>query len=87
MDDPAPRWFKSSHSSHISDCLEVAFAGLRPDSWSKSSASHVSGNSCVEIRYAPAAARVRLRDSQARSGLVLGVATAEWRAFVRAVRG
>ncbi|MBB5492663.1 DUF397 domain-containing protein [Nocardiopsis metallicus] len=45
MDDYAPRWFKSSHSSLEHECLEVA---VTDPVWRKSSYSNFAMN-CAEV--------------------------------------
>ncbi|WP_229686619.1 DUF397 domain-containing protein [Longimycelium tulufanense] len=67
------RWRKSSQSSDIANCVEVA-------AWRKSSRSSDT-DTCVEV--ACASTTVAVRDSKDSSGPHLQFSAAEWSCFVR----
>jgi Domain of unknown function (DUF397) len=52
--------------------------------WTKSSLSHANGN-CIEIRDL-SDGQVGMRDSKDITGPVLGISSAEWKAFLGGVR-
>jgi hypothetical protein len=74
-------WRKSSYSSDMPNCVEVAFLdGAR---WRKSSYSTDMPN-CVEV--AVAGPMIALRDSKNPTGSVLALPPAAWRVFTTALR-
>lgn len=77
MSEEAPHWFKSTHSSFVNDCVEVAFPGAV---WRKSTHSSFENN-CVEVAF-DGAVPVMVRDTQNREVAVLGVGAREWSALV-----
>ncbi len=81
LDLSGARWHKSSRSSDVANCVEVAFLdGAR---WHKSSRSSNMAN-CVEV--ASAGPVVALRDSKNPTGSVLAIPPLAWRAFTTALR-
>ncbi len=81
LDLSGARWHKSSRSSNIANCVEVALLdGAR---WHKSSRSTDKSN-CVEVAFAGPV--VALRDSKNPTGSVLAIPPSAWRAFTTALR-
>jgi hypothetical protein len=74
MNAPDDVWRKSSYSTSVSNCVEVA--------WRKSSFSG-GGPNCVEVAWPPRSATA-VRDSKNVSGPALTFPFASWQAFVRA---
>ncbi|QRN80639.1 MAG: DUF397 domain-containing protein [Nocardiopsis sp. BM-2018] len=83
MDDYAPRWFKSSHSSLEHECLEVA---VTDPVWRKSSHSSMENGNCVEASLT-GSVTVLFRDTQNREAAVLAVPAREWAGTVCLVSG
>ena len=81
LDLSGVRWRKSSHSSDMANCLEVAVFGSAR--WRKSSRSTGTSN-CVEV--AAVAGSVAVRDSKNPTGSVLAVPLPAWTAFTIAAR-
>ena len=81
LDLSGARWHKSSRSTDISNCVEVAF--LDRTHWRKSSRSTDMAN-CVEVAFAGPV--VALRDSKNPTGSVLAIAPPAWTAFTTALR-
>jgi hypothetical protein len=80
LDVSGARWRKSSYSSDMPNCVEVAFLdGAR---WCKSSRSTDMPN-CVEVALAGPV--VALRDSKNPTGSVLAFSPPAWKAFTAAV--
>ncbi|MGQ0777724.1 MAG: DUF397 domain-containing protein [Pseudonocardiales bacterium] len=69
-----PAWRKSSYSSSVSNCVEVAALG-----WLKSSYSTTQSN-CVEVALGSPA--IGVRDSKDPHGPVLAVPSPRWSAFL-----
>ncbi len=81
LDVSGARWHKSSRSTDVANCVEVAFLdGAR---WRKSSRSTDKSN-CVEVAFAGPV--VALRDSKNPTGSVLAVPPSSWTAFTTALR-
>lgn len=72
------RWRKSSRSSDVGNCVEVAFA---PTAWRKSSRSGDATN-CVEVAITEPA--VGVRDSKHPAGPILIFPAAPWATFLGA---
>lgn len=83
MDD-SPPWFKSSHSSFASSCVEVGFRGTRSAEWIKSSHSSMENGGCVEASLVEGVS-VLMRDTRNRESAVVGVRALEWSALVTVV--
>jgi hypothetical protein len=81
LDLSGARWRKSSRSSNVSNCVEVAV--LNGARWRKSSRRTDNAN-CVEIAVAPCT--VAVRDSKNPTGSVLAVPPPVWAAFTTALR-
>ena len=81
LDLSGARWHKSSRSTDISNCVEVAF--LNHARWHKSSRSTDNAN-CVEVAFAGPV--VALRDSKNPTGSVLTIPPPAWAAFTTALR-
>jgi Domain of unknown function (DUF397) len=81
LDFSGARWHKSSHSSDVANCVEVAFVDRAR--WHKSSHSSDTMN-CVEVAFAGPV--VALRDSKNPTGGVLALPPPAWRAFTTALR-
>ena len=80
LDLSGARWRKSSRSTNVSNCVEVAVLdGAR---WRKSSRSSDVAN-CVEVAFAGPV--VALRDSKNPAGSALAVPPPAWTAFTTAV--
>jgi hypothetical protein len=77
-DSSRAQWRTSSYSGGNGACVEVAVA------WRTSSHSGSNGD-CVEVGADPAA-RVLVRDTRDREGLVLAFRPAAWRRFARQVK-
>ncbi|MGH3697798.1 MAG: DUF397 domain-containing protein [Pseudonocardiaceae bacterium] len=81
LDLSGAHWRKSSRSSNVSNCLEVAVLdGAR---WRKSSRSGAVSN-CVEVAFAGPV--VALRDSKNPAGSVVAIPPPAWAAFTTALR-
>lgn len=81
LDLSGARWHKSSRSSNVANCVEVAFLdGAR---WRKSSRSTNVAN-CVEVAFAGPV--VALRDSKNPTGAVLTLPPPTWIAFTADLR-
>jgi Domain of unknown function (DUF397) len=80
LDLSGARWHKSSRSSDVANCVEVAF--LDRPRWHKSSRSTDTSN-CVEV--AVAGPVVALRDSKNPTGGVLALPSPAWWAFTTAL--
>ncbi|HEY6421958.1 MAG TPA: DUF397 domain-containing protein [Pseudonocardiaceae bacterium] len=81
LDVSGARWRKSSRSTDVANCVEVAvLAGAR---WRKSSRSTNTSN-CVEV--AVTAGAVAVRDSKHPTGGALAVPPPAWTAFTAALR-
>ncbi|MGH3669523.1 MAG: DUF397 domain-containing protein [Pseudonocardiaceae bacterium] len=81
LDLSGVRWRKSSRSSNVSNCVEVAF--LEGARWLKSSRSSDNAN-CVEVAFAGPV--VALRDSKDPTDSVLALPPHAWTTFTTAVR-
>lgn len=81
MDLSGARWRKSSRSSDVANCVEVAV--LDGGRWRKSSRSSDNAN-CVEVTVTVAA--VAVRDSKRPIGGALIVPPPTWTAFTTALR-
>ncbi len=81
LDLSGARWHKSTRSSNMANCVEVAF--LDPTRWHKSSRSSNIFN-CVEVAFAGPV--VAVRDSKNPTGSVLTIPPPAWRAFTAALR-
>ncbi len=80
LDLSGARWRKSSRSSNVSNCVEVAVLGCAR--WRKSSRSTANAN-CVEVTVT--AGTVGVRDSKNPTGSVLAVSPHAWTAFTTAL--
>ena len=81
LDLSGARWHKSSRSTDMANCVEVAFLdGAR---WHKSSRSSNMAN-CVEVAFAGPV--VAVRDSKNPTGSVLTIPAHAWTAFTIALR-
>ncbi|MGH3549984.1 MAG: DUF397 domain-containing protein [Pseudonocardiaceae bacterium] len=81
LDLSGARWRKSSRSSNVANCVEVAFLdGAR---WRKSTRSSDQAN-CVEVAFAGPV--VALRDSKNPTGGALTIPPHAWIAFTAALR-
>lgn len=74
-----PAWRKSSYSTSVSNCVEVAALGWRTSSYSTSQAN------CVQVALGGPA--IGVRNSKDPGGLVLAVPADHWSAFLRGVAG
>ncbi|MGB6164766.1 MAG: DUF397 domain-containing protein [Pseudonocardiaceae bacterium] len=72
-----PAWRKSSYSTSVSNCVEVAALGWRTSSHSTSEAN------CVQVALGGPA--IGVRDSKDPDGPVLAVLAHPWSAFLRGV--
>ncbi|HET9255683.1 MAG TPA: DUF397 domain-containing protein [Pseudonocardiaceae bacterium] len=80
LDLSGARWHKSSRSSDVANCVEVAFLGGAR--WHKSSRSSDTMN-CVEVAFAGPV--VAVRDSKNPTGGVLALPAPTWTAFTTAL--
>jgi hypothetical protein len=79
LDLSTARWRKSSRSSDVANCVEVAHMAC---GWRKSSHSGDDAN-CVEVAFAGPA--VVVRDSKNAAGPVLAVPASGWAALLSTV--
>jgi hypothetical protein len=85
VEGTSANWRKSSYSgANGGNCVEV---GTAP--WRKSSHSGSNGGACVEVGTTAhrVGSGVLIRDTTDRSGPVLSVGPAAWRALTGAIRG
>jgi hypothetical protein len=81
LDLSGARWRKSSRSSNVANCVEVAV--LEGARWRKSSRSTDDAN-CVEVAVTPGA--VAVRDSKRPTGGALIVPPHAWATFTVGLR-
>ncbi|MGH3779139.1 MAG: DUF397 domain-containing protein [Pseudonocardiaceae bacterium] len=81
LDLGGARWRKSTRSSDVANCVEVAV--LDGAHWRKSTRSTANAN-CVEVAFAGPV--VALRDSKNPAGSVLAIPPHAWTTFTTALR-
>lgn len=77
LDLSIARWHKSTRSSDVANCVEIAYLACE---WRKSSRSSDQAN-CVEVAFAGPA--VGVRDSKSAEGPVLTFPVQSWSSLTR----